>query len=41
MKNLVSTTARFPSDVGGENFLDDVHLFVGEEMQWHIFFAGT
>ena len=41
MTNLVSTTARVSSDRGGENGLDDVHLFVGEEMQWRIFLAVT
>jgi len=40
MKNLVSTTARVASDGGGENVLDDVYLFVGEEMQWRIFVAS-
>jgi hypothetical protein len=31
MKNLRFTTARVSSNRGGENVLDDVHFFVGEE----------
>jgi hypothetical protein len=37
MKNLASTTAGVSSSRGGENVLDDSHLFVGEEIQWRIF----
>jgi hypothetical protein len=41
MTNLVSTTARVSTDKGGENVLDDVTFFLGEEMQWRIFRAVT
>lgn len=39
MKNLVSATARVSRDGGGENLLDDVRLFGGEEIQWRIFLS--
>jgi len=41
VSNLLSTTARVCRDGGGENDLDDVHLLVGEEMQWRISLAVT
>jgi hypothetical protein len=41
MKNLVSTTAGVSGGRGGENALDDTHLFVGEEIQWRIFHSVT
>jgi hypothetical protein len=41
MKNIVATTASVSSDRGGENVLDDVHSFVGEEMQWRIFLSSV
>jgi hypothetical protein len=41
MKNLVSTTAHVSIDRGRKNDLDVLHLFVGEEMQWRIFFVVT
>jgi hypothetical protein len=39
MKNLLSITARVSSDTGRENGLDDLHSFVGEEVQLWIFLA--
>jgi hypothetical protein len=36
MTNLLSFTARVSGDRGEENGLDDVHLLVGEEIQWRI-----
>lgn len=41
MTNPVSTTARASTDRGREKVLDDVHLIVGEEMQWRIFVVVT
>jgi hypothetical protein len=38
-ENPVSTTAPVASDRSGGNVLDDVHLFIGEEMQWRILIA--